>query len=300
MGPETSMEVQAALGSDIALVFDECTPFHVTRDYTARSTERTHRWLDRCLDWHAAHGPDGQARLRHRPGRHGGGPAALVGPGGRGARRVGSPSAARSAQDKAQMYEVVGWATEELPEDRPRHLLGIGDVDDLDARRGARHRHVRLRDADAHRPPRHGAGARSRSAAGGSTSPRPATARPTSRSLDGCPCPACAAGYSRAYLHYLSAAARADRRAARSRSTTSPSCSVLMAALRAAIDAGRLAEATAASRAGAAPWDGLSRASATLSSISVLGVVARTVCSASPSICSLELDAACRALSAAA
>ena len=34
-------------------------------------------------------------------------------------------------QDKAQMYEVVGWTTEELPEERPRHLLGIGDVDDL-------------------------------------------------------------------------------------------------------------------------------------------------------------------------
>ena len=61
MGPETSMEVQAALGSDIALAFDECTPFHVTRDYTARSTERTHRWLNRCLSWHAAHGPAGQA-----------------------------------------------------------------------------------------------------------------------------------------------------------------------------------------------------------------------------------------------
>jgi queuine tRNA-ribosyltransferase len=57
MTPETSMEVQAALGSDIALVFDECTPFHVERDYTARSTERTHRWLERCLRWHADHGP---------------------------------------------------------------------------------------------------------------------------------------------------------------------------------------------------------------------------------------------------
>src|SRR3954470_11021001 len=45
MAPETSMEIQAALHSDIALVFDECTPFNVTRDYTARSTERTHRWL---------------------------------------------------------------------------------------------------------------------------------------------------------------------------------------------------------------------------------------------------------------
>src|SRR5262245_10450569 len=60
MGPETSMEVQAALGSDIALVFDECTPFHATRDYTAASTERTHRWLDRCLAWHREHGADGQ------------------------------------------------------------------------------------------------------------------------------------------------------------------------------------------------------------------------------------------------
>ena len=61
IGPETSMAVQAALHSDIALVFDECTPFHVSRDYTARSTERTHRWLERCLDWHAQHGPADQA-----------------------------------------------------------------------------------------------------------------------------------------------------------------------------------------------------------------------------------------------
>src|SRR4051794_4713959 len=60
MGPETSRAVQAALGSDIALVFDECTPFHGGRDYTARSTERTHRWLDRCLAWHAEHGPPEQ------------------------------------------------------------------------------------------------------------------------------------------------------------------------------------------------------------------------------------------------
>src|ERR1700761_5718695 len=60
IGPETSMEIQAALGSDIALVFDECTPFHGGRDYTARSTERTHRWLDRCLEWHREHGPEWQ------------------------------------------------------------------------------------------------------------------------------------------------------------------------------------------------------------------------------------------------
>ena len=61
MGPEESMAVQAALGSDIALVFDECTPYHADRDYTARSTERTHRWLERCLAWHAENGPPAQA-----------------------------------------------------------------------------------------------------------------------------------------------------------------------------------------------------------------------------------------------
>ena len=60
IGPETSMAVQAKLHSDIALAFDECTPFHATRDYTARSTERTHRWLERCLRWHEQHGPRDQ------------------------------------------------------------------------------------------------------------------------------------------------------------------------------------------------------------------------------------------------
>src|ERR1700733_14212908 len=60
VSPEVSMRVQAALGSDIALAFDECTPFHADRDYTARSTERTHRWLDRCVAWHEEHGPERQ------------------------------------------------------------------------------------------------------------------------------------------------------------------------------------------------------------------------------------------------
>ena len=131
IGPETSMAVQAALGSDIALVFDECLPFHVTREYTARSTERTHRWLDRCLAWHEQHGPEWQGVY----GIVQGGVEEEL------RRWSAQEVAARDSfglaiggtlgQDKAQMYEVVGWTTEELPEERPRHLLGIGDVDDL-------------------------------------------------------------------------------------------------------------------------------------------------------------------------
>src|ERR1700677_3584642 len=60
LSPEGSMATQASLGSDLALVFDECTPFHVDREYTQRSTERTHRWLERCLRWHVEHGPADQ------------------------------------------------------------------------------------------------------------------------------------------------------------------------------------------------------------------------------------------------
>ena len=136
IGPETSMAVQAALGSDIALVFDECTPFHVTRDYTARSMERTHRWLERCLRWHGEHGPAGQAvygivqggdrarpahesRCRRSPPAHCDGIA------------IGGSL----GQDKAQMHEVVRLAprpsSSGVAPDRPRHLLGIGEIDDL-------------------------------------------------------------------------------------------------------------------------------------------------------------------------
>jgi queuine tRNA-ribosyltransferase len=131
MGPETSMEVQAALGSDIALAFDECTPFHVDREYTERSMERTHRWLDRCVGWHGEHGPPGQLLygivqggvhedLRARS------TAYIAESGVQGIAIGGS-----LGQSKEQMREVVGWSLRDLPEDPPRHLLGIGDVDDL-------------------------------------------------------------------------------------------------------------------------------------------------------------------------
>ena len=132
ISPEVSMQVQAALGSDIALVFDECTPFHADRDYTARSTERTHRWLDRCLDWHEREGPGAPGGLRDRPGRRPRGPAARVG-----RRRsprpasTGSRSAAPSAATRRRCAAVLAMTAPLLPEEAPKHLLGIGEVDDL-------------------------------------------------------------------------------------------------------------------------------------------------------------------------
>ena len=79
MGPETSMEVQAALGSDIALAFDECTPFHVERDYTA-ALDGAHAPLARPLRRLAPRARAGRpAALRDRAGRRVRGPARRVG-----------------------------------------------------------------------------------------------------------------------------------------------------------------------------------------------------------------------------
>src|SRR4051794_39021647 len=97
ISPEVSMSVQAALGSDIALAFDECTPFHADRDYTARSTARTHRWLDRCLAWHEAEGPRRQAVFgivqggTHEDLRRGSAPCGSAARGPGGGNRPGPP-----------------------------------------------------------------------------------------------------------------------------------------------------------------------------------------------------------------
>ena len=254
LSPETSMAVQASLGSDIALVFDECTPFHVTREYTERSMERTHRWLERCLRWHGEHGPAGQVVY-----------GIVQGGVEQDLRMVSAGAVAASGcdgvaiggslgQDKAQMHAVVSWTTAELERvapDRPRHLLGIGDVDDLIA-----FVELGIDTFDCALPTRigrHGValvpdpGSRWRlDLAKGRwrESPEPI--------LDGCPCPACSAGFSRAYLHYLIRA----RELTALRLVTLHNLSFiarLMADLRDAIDGRRLPAVAAALRAGAAP-----------------------------------------------
>ncbi len=251
LGPESSMEVQAALGSDIALVFDECTPFHVSRDYTARSTERTHRWLERCLRWHREHGPPQQAvygivqgGVEHDLRRES---ASVVAASGCAGIAIGGSL----GRDKAQMHEVVSWATAELERcapTRPRHLLGIGDIDDLIA--GVE---LGIDTFDCALPTRLGRH-------GVALVPDPAarwrldlvksrSRRSPEPILNGCPCPACFGGYSRAYLHYLLRA----REMTGLRLVTQHNLSViarLMATLAEAIDAGRLRDAAAALRAG--------------------------------------------------
>jgi queuine tRNA-ribosyltransferase len=254
MAPETSMEVQAALGSDIALAFDECTPFHVTREYTERSTERTHRWLDRCIAWHEQHPTPGQVLysisqggvyedLRRAATRH---IASTAAPG----VAIGGSLGA----DKPQMYEVVGWATDELERvapDKPRHLLGIGEIDDL-----VRGVELGIDTFDCAMPTRIGRH-------GMALVPDPSRRwridltkgrmkHDGAPIMEDCPCTACAGGYTRAYLHYLFGA----RELTALRLVTLHNLSFiarLMADLRAAIATGTLAEVAAAIRGGASP-----------------------------------------------
>src|ERR1044072_2127259 len=131
ISPEVSMEVQAKLGSDIALVFDECTPYHADRDYPARSMERPHRWLDRCLAWHGEHGPARQAVFGivqggvHEDLRRASAQAISE------ASVDGIAIGGTLGRDKDEMRGVLELTAPLLPEEAPKHLLGIGDVDDL-------------------------------------------------------------------------------------------------------------------------------------------------------------------------
>ncbi len=62
IGPETAMEIQATLGSDIAMAFDECPPYPCEYDYAAKSLDLTLRWARRCREWALARDAAGQPR----------------------------------------------------------------------------------------------------------------------------------------------------------------------------------------------------------------------------------------------
>jgi queuine tRNA-ribosyltransferase len=201
LGPEESMRIQATLGSDIALTFDECTPAHADYEYTARSTERTHRWLDRCLAWHEREGPAEQAifgivqggvheDLRRQSAERNA--AAAV---------DGIAIGGTLGREKAEMHGVLGFTLPLLPDDAPIHLLGIGEVDDLLVGIGMG---IDLFDcAIPTRIARHGT----------ALAPNPdgrfridltksVYADDDAPIAEGCPCEACRR-HTRAYLHYL-------------------------------------------------------------------------------------------------
>ena len=129
LGPESAIEVQQQLGSDIIMVFDECTPYPVEQDVAAQSMELSLRWAKRCKDAHGDH-----------PGAlfgiiQGGMYKALrqqsleqlqtIGFNGYaiGGLSVGEP--------KEQMAEVIAFIAPRMPTLQPRYLMGVGTPQDI-------------------------------------------------------------------------------------------------------------------------------------------------------------------------
>ncbi len=136
--PERSIEIQHHIGADIVLCFDELPPYRAGYDYTARSMEqRTHPWEQRCLAYHQQHYPPDATTLPQQllfGIVHGGvfpdlrrQSAELLG----GLPFDGMCIGGSLGATKAQMYEVVDMTVPFMPDNRARHLLGVGDVDDL-------------------------------------------------------------------------------------------------------------------------------------------------------------------------
>jgi queuine tRNA-ribosyltransferase len=252
LSPEVSMRVQAALGSDIALAFDECTPYHADRDYTARSTERTHRWLQRCLHWHGREGPGTQALFGIvQGGVH------------EDLRRESAQAVSEAAvdgiaiggtlgRDKEEMRAVLGLTAPLLPAEAPKHLLGIGEVDDLltAIRLG-----IDVFDcAVPTRLARHGSALVPDPQARFRLNLRKSGHEGDRRPLaEGCPCPACGR-HDRDYLSYLSRAE--ELTAVRLLALHNLSyMERLVDGAREAIAAARFGDYAAALLAGGAPWE---------------------------------------------
>ena len=138
--PEVSIRIQHQIGADIIFAFDELTTLVNTRGYQEESVQRTHRWAARCLAEHrrlSAANPHRHPQalfgvvqgaqyedLRREAAR---GLLSVVDDDGRGFDGYGIGG----ALEKQNLATIVGWVSSELPADKPRHLLGISEPDDL-------------------------------------------------------------------------------------------------------------------------------------------------------------------------
>jgi queuine tRNA-ribosyltransferase len=128
LGPREAMEIQSSLGSDIAMVLDDCTPYPSTYEYTMNSLYRTIQWAERCKELQGG----GQALfgivqgglyedLRKKSVQE------LVDIGfdgyAAGGLSVGEP--------KEDMHRMIYFTAPLLPREKPRYLMGIGELGDV-------------------------------------------------------------------------------------------------------------------------------------------------------------------------
>ncbi len=132
--PEKSIEIQKKLGADLILVFDECAPYPSTHEYTKEAMERTHKWAIRSLEasklkryhpWEQAlygivQGGTYEDLRKESAGFISRLPFEGI--------AIGGVSVGESKKEMAKVLDLV---VPKLPEEKPRHLLGIGEVDDI-------------------------------------------------------------------------------------------------------------------------------------------------------------------------
>lgn len=132
--PEVSMQVQHQIGADIMFAFDELTTLYNSRSYQQQALERTRRWAIRCLAEH-------QRLSQSRSDK----PyqalfAVIQGAQYEDLRRKACQDLAAlpfdgfgigGALEKENLGRIVDWCAQELPEEKPRHLLGISEPDDI-------------------------------------------------------------------------------------------------------------------------------------------------------------------------
>lgn len=127
LGPKESIKIQEQLGADIIFNFDECAPPIADYEYTKKSMEVTHRWAKICLE-----------SKKTKQGLYG------IVQGGKfkdlrikSARFIsnldfdGFGIGGELGFDKKKMFQMLNWVTEILPQEKPRHLLGNGHIEDL-------------------------------------------------------------------------------------------------------------------------------------------------------------------------
>ncbi len=233
--PERSMEIQNALGADIIMAFDECTPFPATEKMAASGVRRTLSWMDRCMEAHAR--PDDQAlfpimqgsTFRHLRQSCAESLVALDAPG----YAIGGVSV---GEGHDLLCEITEYAAPMLPEGKPRYLMGVGLPEDLVACVG-----YGIDLFDCVIPTRYARSATVFTRRGRIRLTNKRYRRDTYPIDPTCECAACAQKFSRAYLHHLFQA---------NEITSAVLCAIhnvrfyqaLMAEARAAVLAGRYAD----------------------------------------------------------
>jgi queuine tRNA-ribosyltransferase len=198
--PERSIEIQNALGADVIMAFDECTPFPADETLAATGVRRTLDWIERCLRAHAR--PGDQAlfgivqgsvypELRERCA------AGLV--------ALDLPGYAIGGVSVGEGHELLCRVTEHaallLPEHKPRYLMGVGLPEDMLAAIG-----FGIDLFDCVIPTRYARSASVFTSRGRLRLTNRRYRRDAYPIDTSCDCEACAGGFSRAYLHHLFAA----------------------------------------------------------------------------------------------